>query len=161
MSLLDVTHEIEAALASLRKGQAFIVEEIARLEAFLAASSTMPAGRSDPSPGTRRGRPPKTSAASSSPTEGAAKRGPGRPRKSATAADADPAPAKRGPGRPKKVVADAQATAPSAKRGPGRPKKEDAAPPADGKKKPTWTPAAREAARKRMQDYWATRKKKG
>jgi hypothetical protein len=110
MSLFDVTKEIQAALASLRRGQAFINEEIARLEAFLASS----AGQAVPK---RRGRPPKNAVAIS-----------------------PAAPVKRGPGRPRKnPVAE-----PAGKKKPGR---------------RSWTPAQRDAARKRMQEYWSKRKK--
>lgn len=140
MSLLDVTTEIQAALASLRKGQAFINEEIARLEAFLASGTT---SQAEPK---RRGRPPKAASqvAAAAPAPTTAKRGPGRPRKSAAVAPAPvaQAPAKRGPGRPRK---NPEAAASS---------------PAKAGRRP-WSPAQREAARKRMKDYWAGQKKKG
>ena len=157
VSLLDVTQEIQAALSSLRKGQAFITDEIARLEAFLASGTTSP----PQAPPKRRGRPPKNApdGASSAP----AKRGPGRPRKNpVTATPADGAPTKRGPGRPRKNAAPGAAPTAAAKRGPGRPRKSpapDATAKGGSSGKRNWTQAQRDAARKRMQDYWAKRKK--
>lgn len=134
VSLLDVTTEIQAALTSLRRGQAFIADEIARLESFLAAASTTarPAAK-------RRGRPPKA----------------------VVQAGAAPAPITRGPGRPRKNPA-ADGPAAVVKRGPGRPRKNPVVPvKSNATTKRTWTPAQREEARKRMQEYWAKRKKKG
>lgn len=85
-----------------------------------------------------------------------AKRGPGRPKGSGVG--------KRGPGRPK--GSGKKAAAP-AKRGPGRPRKDTSEVSAKGakavkkRKKPKWTPEAREQARSRMRAYWAERKKSG
>ena len=63
-------------------------------------------------------------------------------------------------GRPPKALQAPQAPA---KRGPGRPRKNAAviaAVPTEKKRtKPKWSPAAREAARKRMQAYWAKKTK--
>jgi hypothetical protein len=56
-------------------------------------------------------------------------------------------------GRPPKALA---AVAPAAKRG----AKAAAVAPKGGKRKrPNWSPEAREAARKRMQEYWAQRRR--
>ncbi|MFO0722238.1 MAG: hypothetical protein U1E65_00560 [Myxococcota bacterium] len=60
------------------------------------------------------------------------------------------APVKRGPGRPPKALS-ASSPAPAAKRGGG----------GGTRKRPKWSAEAREAARKRMQDYWAKRRKNG
>lgn len=91
------------------------------------------------------------------------KRGPGRPKGSGV---------KRGPGRPPKAAAAPAAAAPAApaapaRRGPGRPKGSknkapaEKAAPATKRRAPKWSAEAREAARTRMQAYWAERKKKG
>lgn len=157
MTLLDVTMEIQAALTSLRKGQAFIADEIARLEAFLASGSTnVPLGTQK-----RRGRPPKAAGlvAPRPVVTSQAKGGPARPRKGPLVVTVgDGTPQKRGPGRPRKNPAT-DGTA-STRRGPGRPPKN---PNATSAKKVTgkrdWSPAQREAARKRMQEYWAKRRK--
>jgi hypothetical protein len=54
------------------------------------------------------------------------------------------APVKRGPGRPPKALSG---IAPAAKKS------------ATGRKRPKWSAEARDAARRRMQEYWAKRKK--
>lgn len=55
------------------------------------------------------------------------------------------APVKRGPGRPPKALS--AISAPAAKKG------------GTGRKRPKWSAEARDAARRRMQEYWAKRKK--
>ena len=143
-----VSRELRAALDTMRAERDQLNKQISAMETLLGQ---MGGGAVRRGPG----RPPKAAPA---PAAAPAKRGPGRPPKSAPAPA--PAPAKRGPGRPKGSK--------NIKRGPGRPKGSGkkaapvAAPASSGGKRraPKWSAEAREAARQRMQSYWAERKKK-
>ncbi len=128
-----VAQHLVTALENLRKERGAVETRIATLEKLLTRQSAVEkAAAKARAPAKKRGRP-------------------------AAAAPAAAAPAARGAKKKVAKAAASKAAAPKAAAPKAAaPKKAAAA----GKKKPNWSPAAREAARKRMQEYWSKRRKK-
>lgn len=134
-----VARELRTYLVELQREQEAVSRKIASTETMLA----------DLGEPVRRG--------PGRPKGSGVKRGPGRPRKNPLPGEVEASgatPVRRGPGRPKGS---------GVKRGPGRPKGSGASASADGETKARgrkpMSPAAREAARQRMKQYWAERRK--
>jgi hypothetical protein len=143
----DLVRNLQIELNSMRAERDALSRKIAATEAFLAQMGA-PVKRGPgrpPGSGVKRG--------PGRPKGSGVKRGPGRPPKSALVAIASgsgEAPVKRGPGRPKGS---------KNKRGPGRPKGSGTKA-SSSRRQPKWSQAARDAARKRMLEYWAKRRRK-
>src|SRR2546426_189067 len=140
----DLVQNLLASLNSMRAERDDLSKKIAATEAFLAqmgAPIRRGPGR-PPGSGVKRG--------PGRPKGSGIKRGPGRPPKNPllSLGDGGEAPVKRGPGRPKGSK--------NKPRGPGRPKASEGT---STRRPPKWSKDARDAARKRMQDYWAKRRK--